>query len=586
MRKFSLLPILCPLLLCGLTFQASAQEEIPYFHNLLQHAPQHQLIKPKPTLASSERTTSDPCNVSANGDFEAQLQTPNHLNNVGGGAGYSGTGATNRPDQLADWYSPTGGSPDYWAANATTPTNPSSDPIYPGADMRPSQAIYGPFSPRSSDGAVGLYYRATSDMAAEYVRATIPVLTRDAKYYAEFWVSLSQNKNICAAGIKEGFGFVLGMVGKTVSRDYLAVPSTATALLSGRLDQNAINYGPSGNGNWKRVSRQFTGKEETTITFGLFSNSVNGDPSNFEPLPNTSFATSTYLFLDDVAIYKIPTAGPSVSTPCPASFQLGEGCDIPGATYSWKITGSNIVLPNTLQITVSPSSTTTYTQTVTLPDKSISTSSATVTVTAKPTEAPSSVGLVEVHNSFFSSKVYNVVVNNGAATSDNTIILDVYNAYDPSTRISHYSRSPYTGPTTTSPQEETQGYTTFATGFVGPGASYILVATVVGPCGSASTTQTVTLPANGEEGDEPYIVAPGGSLEQLSTPTAYPNPASESLTLPTGVKEAVLLDNQGGRVRQLENSGKLDVRKLPDGIYNLQIRHKGKIINQRIQVKH
>jgi hypothetical protein len=78
MRKFSLLPILCPLLLCGLTFQASVQEEIPYFHNLLQHAPQLQLTKTKPTPAFNQRTTADACNVSANGDFETQLQAPNH----------------------------------------------------------------------------------------------------------------------------------------------------------------------------------------------------------------------------------------------------------------------------------------------------------------------------------------------------------------------------------------------------------------------------------------------------------------------------------------------------------------------------
>jgi hypothetical protein len=214
-------------------------------------------------------------------------------------------------------------------------------------------------------------------------------------------------------------------------------------------------------------------------------------------------------------------------------------------------------------------------------------------------DVPSTIGLAEVHNSFFSNKVYNVVVGNEGYSSANTITLDVYNAYDPSTRINHYSRSPYTGPTTSSPQEETQGFTTFPTSFIGPaprsgpGSSYILVVTVTGSCGSTSATQNVTLPAYDGGGEDPYLVAPSSSLDELSKPAAYPNPATSSVAVDLADKSAqVTLYNASGQEQKVKqqfgrNQATLDVQNLPAGVYHLRIARKGqKTLDRQLVIQH
>lgn len=68
--------------------------------------------------------------------------------------------------------------------------------------------------------------------------------------------------------------------------------------------------------------------------------------------------------------------------------------------------------------------------------------------------------------------------------------------------------------------------------------------------------------------------------------TGYPNPASESITTPEGTQRATLLNDRGKAVQEANKSGVLDVQSLPDGLYNLQMMQNGKLINQRIQVKH
>jgi hypothetical protein len=77
----------------------------------------------------------------------------------------------------------------------------------------------------------------------------------------------------------------------------------------------------------------------------------------------------------------------------------------------------------------------------------------------------------------------------------------------------------------------------------------------------------------------PYGLAP-------EAVTAYPNPASETLTLPAGATSAVLLNSQGREVQRGAAVGILDVRQLPAGLYNLQTHQNGKVVNQRIEVKH
>jgi|GEM_PF-6965374 len=68
--------------------------------------------------------------------------------------------------------------------------------------------------------------------------------------------------------------------------------------------------------------------------------------------------------------------------------------------------------------------------------------------------------------------------------------------------------------------------------------------------------------------------------------TAYPSPASESLAMPEGTEDATILNAQGKPLLQLGGARSFDVRHLPDGLYNLQMRQNGKLVNQRIEIKH
>ncbi|WP_460547286.1 T9SS type A sorting domain-containing protein [Hymenobacter daeguensis] len=88
---------------------------------------------------------------------------------------------------------------------------------------------------------------------------------------------------------------------------------------------------------------------------------------------------------------------------------------------------------------------------------------------------------------------------------------------------------------------------------------------------------------------------PDGTTHQTSTyvdacpamrSTAYPNPASDVLNMPEGATNAVLLNDQGKVVRQPDAKGKLDVRTLPAGTYNLRTNQEKTVINQQIQVTH
>jgi hypothetical protein len=75
-------------------------------------------------------------------------------------------------------------------------------------------------------------------------------------------------------------------------------------------------------------------------------------------------------------------------------------------------------------------------------------------------------------------------------------------------------------------------------------------------------------------------------LAAVGAKMAYPNPSSESLTVPMGATGGVLLNSQGRVVQRTDNAGKLDVRQLPAGLYNLQMQQNGKQVNQRIEVTH
>jgi hypothetical protein len=106
------------------------------------------------------------------------------------------------------------------------------------------------------------------------------------------------------------------------------------------------------------------------------------------------------------------------------------------------------------------------------------------------------------------------------------------------------------------------------------------------------TTGTVTINVTntcGSTGSTTYgITSPSANCEnyRAEATSAYPNPATDQLQVPASTERAVLLNGAGKQVQAADASGKLDVQAVPDGLYNLQLLHKGKLTNQRIQIKH
>jgi len=185
---------------------------------------------------------------------------------------------------------------------------------------------------------------------------------------------------------------------------------------------------------------------------------------------------------------------------------------------------------------------------------------------------------------------YDVRVNNVGATSY-TLFAELSGSngsWMPYTTITYNA---YTGPDNPS-SNEVQGFTTFhmrligptpppsGGGSTGPGHTYRFTVTAPGPCNTSVAQNIITIP--------PY--AGGYSESSRTTPSsqivAYPNPATEIVTISGDVKDAILVNAKGKTLRKADEFGRLDVQSLPDGLYNLQMMQHGKLINQRIQVKH
>jgi hypothetical protein len=56
--------------------------------------------------------------------------------------------------------------------------------------------------------------------------------------------------------------------------------------------------------------------------------------------------------------------------------------------------------------------------------------------------------------------------------------------------------------------------------------------------------------------------------------------------LPKDAQSFTLLNGQGKEVQVKNQSGKLDVESLPEGLYNLRMRLNAKLVNEQIQIKH
>jgi hypothetical protein len=552
-------------LMLGGTRQAFAQEDESWY----KHRPkaQHQEQMPRSPISSkgqkqvttNQRTV---CDFVANGDMETQLAIPSHTGNMGGGGRRDAPPAyLNAPDQLADWYSPTLGTPDFLATNAAN-TIQGND-VNPNLETRIDGAatVSGSSSVRSGIGEIGLYSRQapTNDPLAnvsEYATTKITPTLPNVSYYAEMWVSLSHSTLSCNYGIDTDFGMWFtpnDNFKQLENRLYLKSNSSPIA-------EGDINNGILGPTNWKRISGILRGNGENYVTIGAFNPILNRQPLQGKNgnIPNT------YVFVDDFQLYKIPTAGSAKSTCSGSSITLGEGCPIPGATYTWSapgITGLPINSSN-INTTVSPTATTTYTLTVTLPDQTKSTTTATVSVSypAQPAGA-----------SFYTSRYV------GCRRYNNVIMPALPGA----TRyIAYVGVGGNTAEGSAEGTVNSSGYVIFPVDIEGANREVTAIITVFSGACTRQLTFTQTL-----EGPDPYCGYPGDGQTSIIA-TSYPNPANESFTVPTDAEEATLFDGRGREVQKASKLGKVDVRNLPEGLYNLKTLQKGKVINQRIQVKH
>lgn len=565
-------------------------------------------------------------NLIANSSFDSQIAAPYTISNVKraliGGAG-----------DVNDWACPSVTTPDYLATNA-----PSNSVAHPSSNQLSGAFTPHNYDPSSYNGTLGLLtYQITYDpnyqsyvYGNEYINQKLPApLTGGKKYFASYWALLASNSQNATA---------LGMA-VTATDPYdktLSFPPTYPAVSSGI---NTVS--PVTTRNWTRVSGIFTAETNAQYvnigylvpSTGAVSYPVSGagTPSTAGGRQTFSGTTAAYYYIDDVELYAVPTAGNNATINCNSSVTLGEGPNIPGATYAWSINGQQGVFATTLQTQVSPAYTTTYTLTVTLPGGSVSTSSVTVTINP-PTAGPAqnictgqsaTIGSCPFPGATYTwtapgvtglpvnSSTLQITVSPTAPTAYTlTVTLPNGTTYTSSTSVSpgvgvgptpgpirgDYNAPPGRIRATISAVQGATSYDWYVNGVLQSthGVSILFplsgmsdcdtpeivdMQAVFGSCGVSYMVQRYFYPIC-QEGR-----ASSASTTDMGT-TAYPNPASESIMIPAGAAGATLLNDKGKIIRHADASGKFDVQSLPDGLYNLQMMQNGKLINQRIQVKH
>lgn len=460
------------------------------------------------------------CNLLPNPSFEQQ--------NVAQPSGYPNNISGNYSDynEVTGWQAfgsfpgnSTYGKPTYYATNApagsaTNPfTSPATNPY--GSSFQPYN-----YNPSLHNGALSIvaaeYGNSSPVNIVQYIAPISPLsLVPGATYYASFQAYRSSAPN---TAVRLGMNLSQGGPQATAALTSIQSPSPLT------------NY------EWTRVSGKITLPNSSSdpwyVTIGNLA-------------PNGPGARPRY-YIDEVELYKIPTAGLPISR-CTnsAPVTIGEGCSIPDATYAWTEAGSNTPFARTIQTGVSPTSTTNYTLTVTLPDKTIFTSS--VKVTVGP--AYPYVGQVDMDT----DDCYGVAH------------FRIYN-YDPNVMYT------VTNIRSAVPVGRILTDTFIVKGGGATDGAFTLKA--ANDCGNITTDEI--------QASYPCV----GISTAAQRTTAYPNPTTETLTLPTGMEAATLLNSQGNVVQRSDASGRLNVQKLPAGSYNLQMRQNGKLINQRIEVKH
>ncbi|MDO7885256.1 T9SS type A sorting domain-containing protein [Hymenobacter cheonanensis] len=501
-------------------------------------------------------------NLVFNGDFEQQNVSPisGTWRNIASGT------AVNMGNELTGWKATNYSDPWYYATDT-----------YPYNYTNPFTSSFGPYtpynydsSPNAHNGGVGLktYSRpcCPDAVSEEYVMGTLTTaLDPNAEYYGSMKVRTAVNSDVTQYA---NIGFDITPTDVT---DY-STPSTAPY---------GITFTPRGKGiqssspitstDWTTVSGTFLG-----IAGGRFINIGNFQPDTYTgtanyppPNGNTSYA---YVYIDQVEVYKIPNAGVASAIACGSSATIGENCGIPGATYSWTARGASQTLPSNSQIMVSPPNTTTYDLVVTLPNGATRASSVIVTVSG----SPSTPGQI-----FGNPQVCYDRTGDGRDRTTLTINTPAPTGY------SYYSQL-VENATGRVVDDNLDGVTlsngTFSYFLIGGnytvGQYTLQVRYQQGTCYGAWQTRAISIISCTTQGGP----CTGRGCDDAIT--AYPNPAAESLSLPAGTQEATLINSQGNVVQANNQANALDVHKLPDGLYNLRMKKGGKVINQRIQIKH
>ncbi|MCC3156429.1 T9SS type A sorting domain-containing protein [Hymenobacter sp. 15J16-1T3B] len=478
------------------------------------------------------------CNVITNGDFENQ-----YLGVFPSGPLNIATPIDDTKDELPSWFTPNYTSPDYFASNATD------------GGQRPATSSRGPFlpitengvNPTNNDGAVGIVYStflgAAPNYYPEYVAQQLSTPLEAGKaYYAEFWTrpasgfALSTSVGMYVA---ENSGHTTTFTGSATN--YIDPPTRLT--WSGRQITSPIITDRT---IWTRVSGVIqAGSNDNFVCIGY-----NNPPAPPSPTQNIA----AYYYIDDVALYRIPTAGPAVG----CGQQVGEGCEFPHpqfpeSPYKWTLDNdpAQTVLATTLLWTPPTSITDKkYRLTVKLPNNSIYTS--TVDVACCPAVQPNVIDLDDPGEDCNSVAYFQVTNYDPALTYT---VTNIFNA------------RPYI------PVNDQGVFMIKGNGGTTAGTFTL---TAYSSCQNSSAT---TDPISVE-----YHCYGYGTVR--SSATAYPNPVNETLQLPAGATEAVLLSSQGLEVQRASSAAQLDVKQLPNGLYNLRMRQNGKLVNQRIEIKH
>ncbi|WP_350286941.1 gliding motility-associated C-terminal domain-containing protein [uncultured Croceitalea sp.] len=246
-------------------------------------------------------------------------------------------------DNIANWYSPTGGTSDAMSTcNGKVPSY-----FFYGGD---NQVTHFYQNPVHGDGIAAIYINAPTLQSAEYLQVELTgPLTAGVTYQLEFYASLAETSLI---GSQIG-----GYLTNTAFEDYSTggVLSATPQVTSGIITDKD---------NWTLVSGSFTATGgERFLTLGSFTGNA-GWTDLGVVTSNDTYAA--YMLIDQVAIFQfndpIPIAGANQTFCSGGSVQLDASLSN-GISYSWTpSTGLNN--PNIANPIAAPASTTTYTVSV------------------------------------------------------------------------------------------------------------------------------------------------------------------------------------------------------------------------------